>query len=588
MTRQAADASVYHGDALVAGEASGAVLASDVELSLWGGVDPATGRVIDRHHPLCGEMLRGRILAIPGGRGSSSSSGVLLELLLNGHGPAALVLERADDILALGVIVAEEVFAASIPVLVLEREHFRAVRAAAHARIAGNAIACAAEPASLREPPRTASAEADADDGLTLEAVDQDMFAGRQGPAAAAAMRILVRLARLQGAERFIDVSRVHIDGCIYTGPASLRFAEQLRDLGARVAVPTTLNALSVDHRHWRAQGVDPGIGEPASRLGDAYIAMGAQPTFTCAPYLLDEVPARGEQIAWAESNAVVFANSVLGARTLKYPDYLDLCIALTGRAPQAGCHRDAHRRAGVCLWVPARDTADDAFYPLLGHCAGRAAADRVPALIGLESADPSTDDLKAFGAAFATTSGAAMFHIVGVTPEAPTLEAATGGAADLETVTITRNDLRADWQALNSAEPAPVDLVSLGNPHFSLSECLKLRALCAGRQRHQAVRLVITCSRAIHEQARAAGAVAALEAFGAEFVTDTCWCMIGEPLIPPHARVIMTNSAKYAHYGPGMTGRAFRFAGLADCVEAAVTGCAPAVDPFVATTTPS
>ena len=142
-------------------------------------------------------------------------------------------------------------------------------------------------------------------------------------------MQLVLRMAELQGASELLDVTQAHIDGCIYTGPASLRFAEQLVAWGARVRVQTTLNSISVDQRRWRALGIDAAFGEPASALGDAYMAMGAQLSFTCAPYLLDSAPARGEQIVWAESNAVVYANSVLAARTLKYPDYLDICCLL-------------------------------------------------------------------------------------------------------------------------------------------------------------------------------------------------------------------------------------------------------------------
>src|SRR5262249_11488158 len=142
-------------------------------------------------------------------------------------------------------------------------------------------------------------------------------------------------------------------DGCIYTGPASLRFARRLCDWGGQVKVPTSLNSISVDQRRWKKLGIDPAAGQPASDLADAYVELGARPTFTCAPYLLDTAPAFGEQIVWAESNAVIYANSVLGARTMKYPDYLDICIALTGRAPLTGCHVDADRHATMQIDLP-------------------------------------------------------------------------------------------------------------------------------------------------------------------------------------------------------------------------------------------
>jgi predicted aconitase len=157
-------------------------------------------------------------------------------------------------------------------------------------------------------------------------------------------MQIVTEAASIYSADRLVGVTKAHIDGCIYTGNGGLAFAERLRDWGGSVVVPTTLNAISVDQRRWRTQGVDERFGVPASRLAEAYVEMGAMPTFTCAPYLLDARPQRDEQVVWAESNAVVYANSVLGARTMKYPDYLDICIALTGRAPLAGCHLDEGR----------------------------------------------------------------------------------------------------------------------------------------------------------------------------------------------------------------------------------------------------
>jgi hypothetical protein len=318
---------------------------------------------------------------------------------------------------------------------------------------------------------------------------------------------------------------------------------------------------------------MDPAFAEPASRLADAYLDMGAQPTFTCAPYLLDSAPRKGEQIVWAESNAVVYANSVLGARTMKYPDYLDICIALTGRAPLAGCHIAGNRHATVRIDLPELGPLDDSFYPVLGYHVGAVAANDIPVIVGLESATPTDDDLKAFGAAFATTSAAPMFHILGVTPEASTLEEAVGASEAIRRIAVDASDLLRTWKELNGAVDRSVDLVSLGNPHFSFNECLKLEALCRGRRKHDAVAVIVTCGRATLERARDTGVASALERFGVQFVTDTCWCMIVEPVLPPAARTIMTNSGKYAHYGPGLTGRQVHFGSLSACVEAACTG---------------
>lgn len=539
------------GRVLVSGSAGGEVLFTDTALSFWGGADAVTGEIIDRHHPLSGERLTGRVLALPTSRGSCTGSGVILELILNGQGPAAIVLEHPEAILTLGVIVAEEVFGRSIPVIAVGTEQFAALKTARHIRIS--------------------DAVADLGSEIALTDQDQAILAGERGEAAAVAMRIVLRMAALEGATELIDITRAHIDGCIYTGPGGLAFAEKLRDLGGHVVVPTTLNAISVDHRRWQAQGVSEALGRPAAAVADAYVAMGAQPTFTCAPYLLDDRPARDEQIVWAESNAVVYANSVLGARTMKYPDYLDIAIALTGRAPKAGCHLPEERAPQVRVAVPPLEGVDDSLWPLIGYLIGTVSPDAIPLVEGVSAHRPDTDALKAFGAAFATTSAAPMFHIADVTPEAQSPD--TFAALDLPTISLTHDDLQRAWRELNGADAGPVQLVSLGNPHFSATELAALAALCQDRIRHPSVPLVVTCGRAEMAKAEALGHVAVLTDFGVTLVNDTCWCMVTEPVIPPDAEVIMTNSGKYAHYGPGLTGRTMRFGGLAACVEAAVAG---------------
>ncbi len=553
------------GRSLVDGSGAGALLVASVGLSFWGGVDPADGRVIDRHHPLAGQCVSGRVLAIPQGRGSCTGSGVLLELILSGRAPAAIVVSEPEEILTLGALVAEQLFGLSLPVLQVSADNFQRLGDYSHAALGAGRLVLANHPLGVADnaegdrPPPPAAA-------IRLDTVDQDLLDGRHGAAAAAAMRLVLAMAALQGADSLIDVAQVHVDGCIYTGPASLRFAELLVSLGARVRVPTTLNAISVDRRGWRAQGIDADLGVPASALADAYVAMGARPTFTCAPYLLDSAPAFGDQVGWAESNAVVYANSVIGARTMKYPDFLDICIALTGRAPKAGCHVDAGRRAVLAIDVLLPEGADDAFWPLAGYCCGLLAEGDIPLIRGLEASRPSRDDLKAFGAAFATVAAAPMFHIAGVTPEA-------NGQAPERRVMLDAEGLRRGWDELNSSGEAEIGLVSLGNPHFSLAECGRLAELVEGRRRSPAVPVVVTCGRAVYDAAVQAGHVARAEAFGVTFIRDTCWCMLGEPVVPRAAKTLMTNSGKYAHYAPGLVGRSVRFGSLAACIEAACIG---------------
>ncbi len=566
MEAPAATTAPIPGQALVAGEAEGDILHAATGLSVWGGIDPATGVVIDHHHKLAGQCVSGRILAIPGGRGSCTGSAVLLELILNGRAPAAIVVCEAEEVISLGALVGELVFARPMPVLRIGGRDFERLAACRRARVAGDWLYPAGDaPGPSATAPRSAARAQGPT--LQLEPRDEEMLAGRHGKACEVAMRLLVKMAGLQGAEQLTDVAQVHIDGCIYTGPAGLRFAQMLVEMGGRVRVPTTLNSISVDRRRWRELGVDPAFGEPASALADAYLALGAQPSFTCAPYLLATAPAFGEQIGWGESNAVVYANSVLGARTLKYPDFLDACVALTGRAPLAGSHLDAGRRATLAIDVVLPAGADDSFWPVLGYACGAICGREIPLIRGLENSGAGPDELKAFGAAFATSAAAPMFHIAGITPEA-------AGQAPGRAVSVNLPDLATTWETLDTAGETAIELVSLGNPHFSLSEFARLAGLVRGRTRAPGVSVVVTCGRAVHRAASEAGHIAEIERFGATVITDTCWCMLGEPVVPPAARTLMTNSGKYAHYAPGLVGREVRFGGLAACVEAACSGC--------------
>ena len=547
---------------ILSGTAEGEILATTEPLSFWGGVDPATGQVIDVHHPLSGQNMSGRILVMPGTRGSCTGSGVLLDMALNGKAPAALVFCEPEDVVTLGAMIAAGMFGRPLPVLRLTPEAHAVLARAKTARITETTLE--AEGLTL---PIALSATGD----LSLTDHDRAMLDGAEGVATAQAMRILCAMAVNQGATRLIDVTQGHIDGCIYASPANLTFAEKMADMGARVRIPTTMNAISVDHANWRAQGVPPLFGGPAQRLADAYVRMGCQPTFTCSPYLLDSAPSEGEAIAWSESNAVIYANSVLGARTAKHPDFLDLFTAMTGRAPLSGVYLDENRQARRILDIDLPEGIDDAFWPLIGWLAGKAAPDRIPVLRGIAAAKPTPEALKALCAAFGTTSAAPMLQVEGVTPEAHRI------APDADHVRITRADMADGWRSLNDG-PETVELVAIGSPHASILECRALAEALAGRK--VAVPTIVTSGRAVMDQARTEGTLDRLTTAGVQVLPDLCWCSISEPVFPPGTRALMTNSGKYAHYGPGLSGRAVRFGSLAACAEAAVTGHAPRVLP--------
>src|SRR5207247_4589903 len=249
------------------------------------------------------------------------------------------------------------------------------------------------------------------------------MLDGEKGPAAQLAMSILVRMAEVYGADTLMDISQAHIDSTIYLGDATLEFAEHLSSLGARVAVPTSLNVSGVDECGWKDWAVSPDWAAKAARQMLAYEQMGAVPTWTCAPYHTKMRPSFGQQIAWGESNAIAFANSVIGARTERYPDLLDVCCAITGRVPATGLHLTENRAGQLLLRladVPPALQQDDQFFAVLGHLVGKLADDRIPVVDGVV-ATPTEDQLKAFSAAVASSGRVALFHIVGVTPEAAT-----------------------------------------------------------------------------------------------------------------------------------------------------------------------
>jgi cis-L-3-hydroxyproline dehydratase len=408
---------------------------------------------------------------------------------------------------------------------------------------------------------------------MLLSDYDRALLAGDRGPAARMAMSIIARMAEIQGAPELLDITQAHIDSTIYMGQAGLEFAERLAGLGAKVAVPTTLNVSGLDECHWQEWPVPADWAGNAQRQMVAYQSMGCMPTWTCAPYQTSMAPKFGQQIAWGESNAIVFANSVIGARTERYPDLLDICAAITARVPALGLHLTANRAGQLLIQlqhIPTPIQQDDSFYPVLGILLGRLAGHRIPVIDGLR-VHPAEDQLKALGAAAASSGAVALFHIVGVTPEAPTLDAAFQGRSAVKTYAPTVAELCAIRRELTTTPDAKLDMVVLGSPHFSLAEFQQLAPLLHGRRRHPDVQFLITTSRIMTGRASEAGILAPIEAFGARITVDTC--ILATPMLPKSVKVLMTNSAKYAYYAPGLLSTQMVFGSMADCVNSAVEG---------------
>jgi predicted aconitase len=380
-------------------------------------------------------------------------------------------------------------------------------------------------------------------------------------------------MGEIQGAEEMIDITRAHIDSTLYQGDATLEFAERLAGMGAQVVVPTTLNVSGVDEMGWQEWAVPPEYAEKAHRQMLAYQGMGTEPTWTCAPYQVAQKPSFGEQIAWGESNAVCFANSVLGARTIQYPDLLDVCAAITGRVPAVGLHLEENRIGEVLLElvdIPEDLQRDDSFPPVLGHLLGTLAKERVPVIDGL-TVELSEDQLKALCAGSASAGSVSLFHIIGQTPEANTRADAFGGRDPVQTHRATLSDLAEIRGQLESGDGETLEMVVLGSPHFSLAEFRQLAPLLKGKKRHPNVEFLVTSSRAMVALARDNGFLQPLEAFGGKVTVDTC--ILTTPMLFPQTRRLMTNSAKYAYYSPGLLGVDVAFGNMADCVRSAVEG---------------
>ncbi len=406
---------------------------------------------------------------------------------------------------------------------------------------------------------------------LDLSPLDRELLDGAHGAGAAFAMRLLQRFAEAVGAPAFLDIEGAHVDGCLYHGRASLDFAERMVALGGKVRVPTSLNVGSVDLIHPELFRGTREHAENGARLMRAHLELGCAPTFTCAPYQSAARPRFGAQIAWGESNAIAFANSVIGARTNRYGDFIDLCCAMTGRAPAYGLHLSENRMARALVEIASipDDWDLERLAVAVGHTIGRRCGGLIPAIVGLPQ-EMSEDDLKALGAAAASSGAVALFHVVGRTPEAPDLETACGGLELKLRLQLTAEDLRAAARSLSTvADGATLSAVSLGTPHFSIAEFARLMPLLDGPR--PVVDIFVNCSRATVNEVRKRGWEAALVAGRVTLVADTC--VYVSALMRPGLGAVMTNSGKCAYYAPGNLNVEVAYGSLAECVASARAG---------------
>lgn len=421
---------------------------------------------------------------------------------------------------------------------------------------------------------------------MQLTDEEHAMLDGGSGKARQKAMELLVRYAEALGAERFVDTANVagvpgsanpflqnhyREQGGSYQAIFSLfdLDADEVLDVPP-AATPTCHLQGGYDPEHWQLLGASPEAFRLASG-SEAFIeARGVRILKTCTPYLAGNLPRRGDHCAWMESSAVVYCNSVIGACTNTEGRESTSAAMLTGKIPDWGFHRPENRHGThlIEVEVPVESVMD---WGMLGYYAGQVVGERIPVLTG-RLGQPDLVRHKHFGAAAASSGGVEMYHVVGATPEAPTLAAACGPRPPQATLRYGRAEMRRVYADLNSkARSTDVDFVMLGCPHYSLEQLRETATLLAGRRVSGNCRLWIFTARAVKHEAEKLGIAAAIRAAGGVLLTDTCSSI--SQAIPPGTKVAALDSAKQVHYLPAFMGIEAWFGSTADCIDAAVHG---------------
>jgi len=394
--------------------------------------------------------------------------------------------------------------------------------------------------------------------GLTLTTEEKEMLEGKYGKATRKAMEIITTLGEIYGAERLIPVASVQIAGVSYDnlGEAGLEYLSEMAEDG-KVRVLTTLNPAGMDMQEWKKHGISEDFAANQERVVEAFEKMGVITTCTCTPYLIGNLPHFGEHIAWAESSAVCFANSVIGAFTNREGGPSALATALTGKTAEYGFHFEENRIAQVKYVVKAelRDTDD---FGLLGHVIGTRTGKTIPYITGIEKA--SIEELKSFCASIATYGGVAIFHMDGITPNKTTIPN--------KTEVVTDDDLRTARVELDDSD-ADIDFISVGCPHASIKEIAEIAAMLDGKKVSDGKTVWITTAKPTKDLAIKMGFYDTIENAGAFLVADAC-CAVA-PLKGKFSG-LMTDSAKACFYARGKNKFKTEIRTVEQCIKEAIS----------------
>ncbi|HWQ78432.1 MAG TPA: aconitase X catalytic domain-containing protein [Anaerovoracaceae bacterium] len=393
---------------------------------------------------------------------------------------------------------------------------------------------------------------------------EKSMLSGERGEMVQKCMKVLVTLGEIYGAKRMLEINSVHSPGVSYrvTGDAGLNYVKDASKESC-FAVPTTLNNIGIDMHNWEAIGFDPEFVQKQMELSEAYREMGAFMSNSCTPYLYGNIPLKGEHVAWGESSAIAFVNSVLGARTNREGGPTALAAAITGRVPEYGLHLDENRK-GTYLFKVEVPLKNDTDYASMGYYCGAIAGRGIPVFTGIEKR-PTLENLKALSAALASSGAVALYHIIGVTPEAPTLKAVIDG--EVPVYSFGKEEYQKAFETFNYS--GAVDFVVFGCPHASIQE-MKILALLFKDKKVKAETWVCT-SHQVKDLAFETGYGQVLEEAGVTIICDTCPILC--PTLDKGYNNVVTNSGKLAHYIRGLWNMKSRLANAEDCMKAAVDG---------------